>query len=90
MGIRGISQWAEKNVDEIITSEPRPFQSILDDLFKQAGKSNSASNKSTMPTRNELQYYLARNYSKVFLIDATNKPVKTNYKATVHYFRGEE
>jgi len=90
MGIRGISQWAVKNIDEVITSEPRPFQSILDDLFKQAEKSNSASNKSSMPTRSELQSHLARKYSKVFISDATNKPVKKNYRATVHYFRGEE
>tara|TARA_B100001287_G_C22611520_1_gene495388 strand:- start:818 stop:1165 length:348 start_codon:yes stop_codon:yes gene_type:complete len=95
-----ISEWAKKGIDIVITSKPRTYRAILDDLFvlktvehrinKINGRANRRPTRSyDMPTSSQIIWYLGRNYSKVYLSDRTNKPVKTNNNATLHYFKEE-
>lgn len=94
-----ISEWAKKGIDKVITSEPRPYRAILDDLFilktieyharpyKRAVSPPSRCRD--MPTKLQLQYYLAKNYSTVNISNLTNKPVKSYDNSTPHYFKEE-
>ena len=92
MGKAAITKWAKKSIDKVITSEPRPYQAILDDLIllsktQLTYRKRSASRSYDMPTKLQLQYYLAKNYSTIFISKATNKPVNSKKAATPHYYR---
>ena len=101
MGKAGISEWAKKSIDKIITSKPRPYQAILDDLFLlskiEHDKRQNTSVKSRpsrtydMPTKVQLQNHLSKNYSRLFISKSTNKPLKSSGgNVTIHYFREED
>jgi hypothetical protein len=95
MGKSSISKWAEKSIDKVITSKPRPYQAILDDLFllskiEHASHKRRPSRSYDIPTKVQLQNYLAKNYSRIFVSRLTNKPVKCSGGNSIpHYFREE-
>ena len=95
MGKKGISEWAKKSIDKVITSKPRPYEAILDDLFllskiEHASFKRRPSRIYDMPTKVQLQNHLAKNYSRLFISNATNKPLKlSGGNVTIHYFREE-
>ena len=95
-----ISEWAKKGIDKVITSKPRTYRAILDDLFvlkavehqinKSSGKTYFPPLRSSdMPTSGQIIRYLAKNYSRVLISNKTNKPVKTHNNSTPHYFKEE-
>ena len=94
MGKAAITTWAKRSIDRVMTSEPRPYRAKLDDLFLLSKKqltyrNRSASRSYDMPTKRQLEYYLSKNYSTIFISKATNKPIKTRNTATPHYYREE-
>jgi hypothetical protein len=74
-------------LEEIMTSEPKIINTILDDLFIHLDKKAHKNVSKRIPTRNELYRHLNANYSKVKLSMITGKPVKK--KGLMHYFREE-
>ncbi len=94
-----ISEWAKKGIDKVISSKPRTYRAILDDLFvlktieyqinKNNGKKYKATRRDDMPTIQQMKWYLSRNYSKVYISNKTNKPVKTKNDSILHYFKEE-
>lgn len=72
---------------EIMTSEPKTIDTILDDLFIHLNKKEHENLCKRIPTRVELHRYLNANYSKVKLSMVTGKPVKK--KGLMHYFKEE-
>jgi hypothetical protein len=93
MGKSAISKWAKKSIDKVITSEPKTYQAILDDLFllskiEHDSSKRRASRTYDMPTKQQLQNYLAKNYSRILISRLTNKPVKlSGGNAIPYYFR---
>ena len=85
-----MSNWSKEKLHRIVTLEPRPAQAILDDLLDLAKERPTATTLALIPTKRELQYYLSKNYSKVYISNLTNKPTKQNRPtSTVHYFKEE-
>lgn len=94
MGKSAISKWAKKSIDKVITSEPKTYQAILDDLFllskiEHDSSKRRASRTYDMPTKQQLQNYLAKNYFRIFISKATNKPISGGSNGIPHYFREE-
>tara|TARA_B100000161_G_scaffold263958_1_gene236249 strand:+ start:2446 stop:2715 length:270 start_codon:yes stop_codon:yes gene_type:complete len=77
--------FVKRYLEEIITSEPKAINTILDDLFIYLDKNQYRNQFKRIPTRGELIKYLTSNYDKVELSMSTGKPVKSN--GIVHYFR---
>ncbi len=74
-------------LEEIMTSEPKTINTILDDLFIHLDKQEYRNLSKRIPTRGELYKHLNANYSKVKLSIITGKPVKK--KGLMHYFKEE-
>ena len=85
-----ISKWAKKSIDKLMTSEPRTYRDILDDLFalktiehhiiKNNGKNYLPPSRTfDMPTIQQMRWYLSRTYPKIYISRITNKPVKGSY-----------
>ena len=90
---KGISVEAKKLIDKVMTTTPKPINTILDDMYnqmeieKKRGNEINISGKKTIPTRWELRAYLDTNYSKVKISRKTNKPVIS--QGIVHYYKEE-
>jgi len=80
-------------VESAITTTPKNINVILEDMYAEIDRRNANSSEhrtgSQIPTRKELENYLSRNYSKVYLSNATKKTVKTHRNATAHYYKEE-
>ena len=74
-------------LEEIMTSEPKTINTILDDLYLHLDKQEYENVFKRIPTRDELYRHLNANYSKVRLSMITGKPVKTS--GLMHYFKEE-
>ena len=46
MGKAAITTWAKRSIDRVMTSEPRPYRAILDDLFLLSKKQLTYRNRS--------------------------------------------
>ncbi len=84
-----ISIYARQLVDEIVTTEPKSINVILDEMISIAKETNRTL-ANTIPTRSELTKYLSRNYSSVMISNLSNKPITSNKDSTIHYFKQEE
>jgi hypothetical protein len=81
---------ARQLVDEIVTTEPKSINVILDEMISIAEETNKTLSR-TIPTRSELTKYLSANYNSVIISNLTNKPITDNNKnSTIHYFKQEE
>tara|TARA_R100000353_G_scaffold9216_2_gene10552 strand:+ start:531 stop:806 length:276 start_codon:yes stop_codon:yes gene_type:complete len=82
-----VKRWLE----EIITSEPKTVNTILDDLYIYLNKrEHKGVCFKRIPTTGELISFLDNNYSKVRLSNFTGKPVKGTGNSKVHFFKEEE
>jgi len=82
--------FVKKWLEEIMTSEPKPVNTILDDMYIFLDKQGHRNVFKRIPTRGELISFLDANYSKVRLSNFTGKPVKGYGNSTVHFFKEEE
>lgn len=82
-----MNSYAKVWLEEIITSEPKTIDTILDDLFIYLDNQEYENVLKRIPTRDELHRHLSTNYSKVKLSMITGKPVKAN--GLMHYFKEE-
>ena len=74
---RRISKFAIKLIEEVMDSEPRTINEILDLMYiemenKQRRAGDTFSRRRFIPTRNELIYYLSKNYNSGFFDKYTN------------------
>ena len=84
-----ISTEARYLVDEIITTEPKSINTMIDEMITIA-KERNRTLANTIPTRSELTKYLSTNYNSVTISNLTNKPITSNNNSTIHYFKQEE
>jgi len=101
---RIVSQKGKRLVESVMTTTPKNINTILDDIFKEIEKENKLMTRphlkgykkkkeyltgKSIPTRKELERHLSINYSRVYLSNATNKPVTNRSEATAHYYKEE-
>ena len=75
-----ISKHAKKLLDEIIDSEPRSTEEILERIYDEVEKRKknrrTTLGRNSIPTRHELKSYLNSNYNSAQFSRITNKRVK--------------
>ena len=87
----GISPYAQKLADRVITSTPKTIDAILDGMYNQLErdrKERQTTGGRKIPTRRELMRYLGTKYSKVRLSRRTQEPIQGR-GGLVHYYREE-
>ena len=87
----GMTPYAKKLVDRIITTTPKTINTILDDMYNELERDRKKSRtpgKLKIPTRGELARYLGTKYSGVRLSKKTQKPIKS-HAGIMHYYREE-
>ena len=87
----GMSPYAQKLVDRVITTTPKTIDTILDDMYNQLESDKKArltTGSRMIPTRKELARYLGTKYSRVRLSKRTQKPIKGK-GGLMHYYKGE-
>lgn len=80
-----VKNWLE----EIMTSEPKTVNKILDDMYIFLDKQEHENVFKRIPTRGELISFLNANYSKIRLSKITGKPVKGYANSTLYFFKEE-
>tara|TARA_R100000734_G_scaffold18743_2_gene16355 strand:+ start:370 stop:651 length:282 start_codon:yes stop_codon:yes gene_type:complete len=90
MGRKKMSVYAKQWLEEIITSEPKTVNTILDDIYIFLDKREHRNVFKRIPTRGELISFLDANYSKVRLSNFTGKPVKGYGNSKVYFFKEEK
>ena len=84
-----ISTEARHLADEIITTEPKSINTMIDEMITIAKEQNRTL-ANTIPTRSELAKYLSTNYNSVIISNLSNKPITSSTNSTIHYFKQEE
>lgn len=82
-----MSVYTKQWLEEIITSEPKTVNTILDDLFTYLENLGHENVLKRIPTRGELISFLDDNYSKVRFSNITGKPVKSYANSTLYFFK---
>ena len=89
---RGMSPYAQRLADRVITSTPKTIDAILDDMYNQLERDKQARQimpgARKIPTRRELMKYLGTKYSRVRLSKRTQKPIQGK-GGLMHYYREE-
>lgn len=79
-GSRSISIHAKKLIEEVMMDvrEPKTAREIVELLYNRVreSKNNIRTGASSVPTTNELRYYLAKNYNSGYFDKLTGKPKK--------------
>ena len=82
--LKSISKHAKKLIDEVIDSEPRSANEILERMYNEIEKrrkedlrQNRNTGRTTIPTRGELQMYLNSNYNSARFSKTTGKRAKS-------------
>ena len=86
------SKYAIQLIEEVMDSEPRTINEILDLMYdvienkQQKGKSKSQRQR-LIPTRNELRFYLGKNYNSGFFDKYNNAqlPRRTPHSETKYW-----
>ena len=86
-----MTSFAKKLIDQVMDKTPRNVEQILDLMLKELERSRDkgvVSGRYIIPTRNELAYYLPKNYNKVRISLRTGQEVRSSGPNTeVRYFR---
>lgn len=79
-GSRSISIHAKKLIEEVMMEvrEPKTAKEIIELLYNRVSESKNSlrTGASSIPTRNELRYYLVKNYNSGYFDKITGKPKK--------------
>ena len=86
-----MTERSKQLVEEVMDDTPRSINEILDliyDKVEEARKNrHGISGKALIPTRNELQNYLPKNYNKIRVSKITGKEVSGTTNSEPRYFR---
>jgi len=77
---KSMSEKAKKLAEEVLDSEPRSLNEILDLMWEEVErkrKSRSASGDELIPTRGELRSYLSKHYNSVLFDKHSNRQMKS-------------
>tara|TARA_R110002051_G_scaffold224078_1_gene287291 strand:- start:381 stop:701 length:321 start_codon:yes stop_codon:yes gene_type:complete len=90
---RAMSIHAKKLIEEVMLEvrEPKTAREIVELLYNKMSESkgHTKTGGSTIPTRNELRYYLAKNYNSGYFDKLTGKPKKSNHSSYVTKYWGD-
>ena len=86
-----LSIHAKKLLDEIIDSEPRSTEEILERMYDEVEKRKknrrTTSGRNSIPTRRELQIYLNTNYNSAKFSRATGKRINGRSGSVARYWK---